>query len=126
MLGGKAYLGIEVEEKSSALVVKTVVRDSPAWRSGFEVGDRLMEVSAHVTTQATIHDFKLIITQLLREPPHNGRIPFVVQRAGLLKRLDPRPEPYSKAQIDKIVMQHLLEAHPAQAQQQAGAAKPQQ
>lgn len=125
MLGGKLYLGIEVEEKNFALMVKTVAPDSPAWRSGLEVGDRLMEVSGHVTTQATIREFKVIINQLLHEPPHNGRISITVQRRGILKRLDARPEPYSKVQIDKIVMQHLLEAHATQAQQASGTPKPQ-
>ena len=40
MLSGKRYLGIEVEEKNFGLMVKTVAPESPAWRSGLEVGDR--------------------------------------------------------------------------------------
>jgi hypothetical protein len=106
-------------------MVKTVAPESPAWRSGLEVGDRLMEVSGHVTSQATIREFKVIINQLLHDPPRSGRISLTVQRRGILKRLDPRPEPYSKVQIDKIVLQHLLEAHTAQAQA-PGTPKPQQ
>jgi predicted metalloprotease with PDZ domain len=117
MLAGKLYLGVEVEERNMALIVKTVAPESPAWRADIEVGDRLVEVHGHVTRQATIKEFKAIINQLLKEPPRSGRIPITVQRNGILKRLDPIPEPYSKAQIDKIVAQHLLEAHPETAQQ---------
>ena len=39
------------------------------------------------------------------------RASFVVERGGTLKRIDVRLEPYSKAQIDKVVAQHLAEAH---------------
>jgi len=34
-----------------------------------------------------------------------------VQRRGILKHIDVRMEPYTKAQIDKIVAQHLAEFH---------------
>jgi predicted metalloprotease with PDZ domain len=117
MLAGKLYLGVEVEERNMALIVKTVAPESPAWRADLEVGDRLIAVGGHVTQQATIKEFKAIINQLLKEPPRSGRIAITVQRNGILKRLDPRPEPYSRVQIDKIVAQHLLEAHPETAQQ---------
>lgn len=116
MLTGRLYLGIEVEEKAFGLTVKTVVPESPAWRGGFEVGDRLMSINGSVTSQASIKEFKQVITQLL-EKPKVGRLSFIVQRQGILKKLDARPEPYSRVQIDKIVAQHLLEAHTVTAQQ---------
>jgi hypothetical protein len=34
-----------------------------------------------------------------------------VQRQGVLKKLDVRLAPYTKAQIDKMVAQHLAQAH---------------
>lgn len=117
MLSGKLYLGIEVEEKNSGLIVKTVVPESPAWRGGLEQGDRLMAINGHATAQATIKEFKQIINQILQDPPHGGRVSITVQRRGILKRLDARPAPYSKVQIDEIVARHLLEAHTATAQQ---------
>jgi predicted metalloprotease with PDZ domain len=116
MLTGRLYLGIEVEEKTFGLTVKTVVPESPAWRADFETGDRLMSVNGSVTSQASIKEFKQIITQLL-DKPNVGRLSFIVQRQGILKKLDAHPEPYSRAQIDKIVAQHLLEAHTVTAQQ---------
>ena len=116
MLTGRLYLGIEVEQKASGLIVKTVVPESPASRAYFEVGDRLMSVNGSVTSQASIKEFKQIVNHLL-DTPHAGRIYIIVQRGGILKKLDAHPEPYSKAQIDKIVAQHLLEAHPVTAQQ---------
>jgi predicted metalloprotease with PDZ domain len=116
MLTGRLYLGIEVEEKAFGLTVKTVVPESPAWRADFEAGDRLMSVNGSVTSQASIKEFKQIITQLL-ENPKAGRLSFIVQRQGILKKLDAHPEPYSRGQIDKIVAQHLLEAHTVTAQQ---------
>jgi predicted metalloprotease with PDZ domain len=116
MLTGRLYLGIEVEEKSAGLIVKTVVPESPAWRAGFDVGDRLMSVNGSVTSQASIKQFKQIVNQIL-EKPQAGRIYIIVQREGILKKLDAHPAPYSRAQIDKIVAQHLLEAHTVTAQQ---------
>ncbi len=116
MLAGKKYLGVEVEEKNMALMVKNVAPESPAWRADVEVGDRIMAINGHATAQATIKEFKGIINQLLHDPPRNGRIWITVQRNGILKMLDARPEPYSRAQIDKIVAQHLLEAHTETAQ----------
>ena len=118
MLSGKMYLGVEVEEKNFGLIVKNVAPESPAWRADIEVGDRLMAINGHVTSQATIKEFKVIINQLLQEPLRTGRIWITVYRRGILKRLDPRPEPYSKVQIDKIVAQHLLEAHTVPVAQQ--------
>jgi predicted metalloprotease with PDZ domain len=116
MLAGRLYLGIEVEEKNGGLVIKTVVPESPAWRAGFEPGDRLMQLNAHPTSEASIKDFKQILNQIFQDPHRVTRFYIIVNRHGLLKKIDARPEPYSKTQIDKIILQHLVEAHTATAQ----------
>jgi predicted metalloprotease with PDZ domain len=116
MLSGRLYLGIEIEEKNSGLVIKTVVPDSPAWRAGFEQGDRIMSINAHPTASATIKDFKQVLNQIFQDPRRVTRFYIMVIRRGMLTKVDARPEPYSKAQIDKIIAQHLLEAHQATAQ----------
>src|SRR5258708_32523413 len=54
MLTGRLYLGIEVAQKTSGLIVKTVVPESPASRAYFEVGDRLRSVNGSVTPEAYI------------------------------------------------------------------------
>jgi hypothetical protein len=66
-----------------------------------------MSVNGRSTLQATIRDFK----EILGDAKETGRLNVIVQRRGLLKRIDVRLEPYSKAQIDKIVAQHLAESH---------------
>jgi len=117
MLTGRLYLGIEVEERYPGLIVKTVVPDSPAWRADIEQGDRLLAINGHATSEATIKDFKQVLNQIFQDPHRASRIWIIVQRRGILKKVDVRPEPYSKVQIDKIIAQHLLEAHPASVQQ---------
>ena len=77
---------------------------------------RSATVNGSVTSQASIKQFKQIVNQIL-EKPQAGRIYIIVQREGILKKLDAHPAPYSRAQIDKIVAQHLLEAHTVTAQQ---------
>jgi predicted metalloprotease with PDZ domain len=111
MLTGKRYLGVQVEEMNPGLLVKSIVPDSPADRAGLDKGDRLMAVNGHSTVKATIADFKKILGDI----GANGRLWIIVQRHGVLKTFDARLEPYSKAQIDKIVAQHLQEEHPAEA-----------
>jgi predicted metalloprotease with PDZ domain len=117
MLAGRLYLGIEVEEMSPGLVIKSIAPDSPASRAEMKTGDRLMAVNGRTTEEASIKDFKQIIKNILDTNRGNGRLFIIVLRHGQLRKLDARLEPYSKAQIDKIVAQHLLEAHPATAQQ---------
>ncbi|PYQ61488.1 MAG: hypothetical protein DMF58_04795 [Acidobacteria bacterium] len=66
-----------------------------------------MAVNGKSTKDSTIGDFK----QILSEASKTGRLFIIVQRHGILKAIDARMEPYTKAQIDKIVAQHLAEAH---------------
>ena len=107
MLSGRRYLGVQLVELNPGLAIKTVVPDGPADRADLKPGDRLMAVNGRSTLQATIRDFK----EILGDAKETGRLNVIVQRHGLLKRIDVRLEPYSKAQIDKIVAQHLAESH---------------
>jgi len=107
MLSGRRYLGVQLVELNPGLAIKTVVPEAPAERSDLRPGDRLMAVNGRSTLQATIRDFK----EILGDAKETGRLNVIVQRRGLLKRIDVRLEPYSKAQIDKIVAQHLAESH---------------
>jgi predicted metalloprotease with PDZ domain len=107
MLSGRRYLGVQLVELNPGLSIKTVVPEGPAERADLRPGDRLMAVNGRSTLQATIRDFK----EILGDAKETGRLNVIVQRRGLLKRIDVRLEPYSKAQIDKIVAQHLAESH---------------
>jgi predicted metalloprotease with PDZ domain len=107
MLSGRRYLGVQLVELNPGLEIKTVVPDGPAERADFRPGDRLMAVNGHSTLQATIRDFK----EILGDAKATGRLHVIVQRRGILKPIDVRLEPYTKAQIDKIVAQHLAESH---------------
>ncbi|HEY8131058.1 MAG TPA: PDZ domain-containing protein [Thermoanaerobaculia bacterium] len=107
MLSGRRYLGVQLMELNPGLSIKAVVEDGPAERADLHPGDRLMAVNGKSTRDATINDFK----QILGEAKETGRLWIIVQRHGILRKIDVRMEPYSKAQIDKIVAQHLAEAH---------------
>jgi len=107
MLSGRRYLGVQLVELNPGLAIKSIVEDGPADRADLRAGDRLMAVNGKSTRDATINDFK----QILAEASKTGRLWIIVQRHGILKPVDARMEPYTKAQIDKIVAQHLAEAH---------------
>ena len=66
-----------------------------------------MAVNGKETREATIQDFK----RILADAKDTGRLWIIVQREGILKKIELRMEPYTKTQIDKIVAQHLAEAH---------------
>lgn len=107
MLSGRRYLGAQLEETNPGLVVKAVMPDGPADHADLKVGDRLMAVNGHPAAKATISDFK----KILNDAKGTGRLMVIVQRHGMVKRIDIWLEPFSKAQIDKIVAQHLAQAH---------------
>ena len=107
MLSGRRYLGAQLEETNPGLTVKSVVTDGPAEHADLRTGDRLMAVNGRSTMQATIRDFK----QILSDAKQTGRLTIIVQRSGILRRIDVHLEPYTKAQIDKIVAQHLAQFH---------------
>ena len=108
MLAGRLYLGVQLEEAAPGLVVKTIVVDSPAEHADLRPGDRLVAVNNHRTSEATIKDFKQILDEVGKTHRH---LWMIVQRRGALKRIDVMMEPYSKAQIERIVAQHLSEFH---------------
>jgi predicted metalloprotease with PDZ domain len=104
---GRRYLGAEVKELEPGIIIKTVIDDGPAARADLRAGDRLMSVNGHPTVEADIKDFK----QILYSAKATGVLWVIVLRQGMLKKVDVRLEPYSKAQIDKMVAQHLAQAH---------------
>ena len=108
MLAGRLYLGVELAELAPGIIVKTVVPDSPAEHGDMKPGDKLVAVNGHRTTEASIKDFKQILDEVGRTHRH---LWMLVQRRGAFKKIDVMMEPYSKVQIERIVTQHLSEAH---------------
>jgi predicted metalloprotease with PDZ domain len=104
---GRRYLGAEIKELEPGIIIKTVIEDGPAARADLRPGDRLMSVNGHSTREANIKDFK----QILYSAKATGVLWVIVLRQGALKKIDVRLEPYTKAQIDKMVAQHLWLAH---------------
>ena len=107
MLSARIYLGVQLEELNGGLRIKSIVPESPAQRGGLGEGDRLMVVNGQSLLKADIRFFKHIIS----DTKESGRLSLIIERGGILKKIDVRLEPYPKAQIDKIVAQHLAEAH---------------
>jgi len=109
MASGRRYLGALVEEMNPAgLRVASIIPDSPAQRGGLGEGDRLMRINGHSLVRSDIKDFK----RILSEAKETGRLSILVARSGILKNVDIWLAPYTKAQIDKIVAQHMAESHP--------------
>jgi len=111
MAAGRRYLGVMVEELNPGLRITSIVPESPAQRGGLGEGDRLVIVNGHSMVKGDVKEFK----RILSEAKETGWIAFLVQRNGILKRVELRLEPYTKAQIDKMVAQHMAEAHPQSA-----------
>ena len=105
--GGRRYLGAKIKELEPGIVIETVIEDGPAARADLRAGDRLMSVNGHPTIEANIKEFK----QILYSAKATGVLWVIVLRQGILKKVDVRLEPYTKAQIDKMVAQHLTQAH---------------
>jgi S1-C subfamily serine protease len=112
---GRRYLGAEIVNLSPGIGIKAILDNGPAARSDLRVGDQIMAVNGRSTVEADIKDFK----EILYSAKETGVLWIIVKRAGVLRKVDARLEPYSKAQIDKMVAQHLAQAH-------AMAAAPQQ
>ncbi len=112
MTSGRRYLGALVSEiEPNGLRIVSIAPDSPAQRGGLGDGDRLMSMNGKSLQHGDVKDFK----RILSEARETGWLSFIVQRGGILKRVEVRLEPYSKNQIDKIVAQHMSEAHPQSA-----------
>lgn len=116
MLTGRRYLGLQLVNLKPGIVIKTVVPDSPAERSNFKAGDRIFAVNGHPMTQSTVEDFKRVLAGV-RDV---GTLWVIVQRRGALQRIEVRLEPYTKAQIDKIIAAHLAQSHTATASAGSG------
>lgn len=111
MAAGRRYLGVMVEELNPGLRITSIAPESPAQRGGLGEGDRLVIVNGHSMSKGDVKEFK----RILSEAKETGWVSFLVQRNGILKRVELRLEPYTKAQIDKMVAQHMAEAHPQSA-----------
>jgi len=108
MLTGRLYLGVLLEQAVPGLIVKSIVPESPADHADMRTGDRVIAVNGHRTTEATIKDFKQILDEVGKTHRH---LWMLVQRRGAFRKIDVMMEPYSRAQIERIVAQHLAEAH---------------
>jgi predicted metalloprotease with PDZ domain len=104
---GRRYLGAEITELNPGIFIKTVIDDGPAARADLRPGDRLISVNGRNMAEAGIKDFK----QILYSAKATGVLWIIVQRQGVLKKVDVRLAPYTNAQIDKMVAQHLAQAH---------------
>jgi predicted metalloprotease with PDZ domain len=104
---GRRYLGAKIKELEPGIIIETVLDDGPAARADLRAGDRLMSINGHPTVEANIKDFK----QILYSAKTTGVLWVIVLRQGILKKVDVRLEPYTKVQIDKMVAQHLAQAH---------------
>jgi len=112
MASGRRFLGALIGEiEPDGLRIVSIVPDSPAQRGGLGEGDRLMTMNGKALVHGDVKDFK----RILSEARETGWLSFIVQRGGILKRVEVRLEPYSKSQIDKIVAQHMADAHPQSA-----------
>ncbi|MBV8517601.1 MAG: PDZ domain-containing protein [Acidobacteria bacterium] len=107
MLSGRRYLGATIAETNPGLLIKALVPDGPAARSGLRTGDRLIAVNGKSLTQASASEFK----QILADAGQTGRLWIIVWRRGAYIKVDARLEPYTKEQIDKIVAAHIAQSH---------------
>jgi predicted metalloprotease with PDZ domain len=107
MASGRRYLGALVQETNVGLRIESIITDSPAQRGGLGEGDRLMQINGRSLLRADIKQFK----RILSEAKETGRLSITVARGGILKKVDIWLEPYTKAQIEKIVAQHMAEQH---------------
>ena len=112
LASGRRYLGALVEPLPNGGVrVKEIVPDSPAQRGGLGEGDRFMQANGKSLVHGDTKEFKSILS----DAKDTGWVAFLVMRSGILKRVDVRLEPFTKAQIDKMVAQHMADFHPQSA-----------
>lgn len=111
MLSGRRYLGAQILDQRPGLIIKAINPDGPAVRVDLRPGDRIMAVNGKPMTTAGIREFK----QVLADVKETGTIFMIIQRRGILKKVELRLEPYPEAQIDKIIAAHLAQSHPGSA-----------
>lgn len=107
MLSGRRFLGVTIEERPAGLVITSITPRSPAERIGLAAGDRLIALNQKPLTSASAKEFK----QLVAGARETGRLRIIIWRRGAYKVFEPRLEPYTKEQIDKIVAAHLAQSH---------------
>ena len=108
MLSGRRYFGLTVYPlQHGGIVVKDVIKESPADRAELKPRDRLIAINGRDMTLATARDFK----QALADAKETGILFIIIQRRGAYKKIDARLEFFPKAYIDKVVAQHLLQSH---------------
>src|SRR5262245_51666492 len=90
MAAGRRYLGAVVEELNPGVRITAIASESPAQRGGLGEGDRIMIMNGHELTRSNIREFKRIVS----EARENGWLSILVQRGGILKRVEVRLEPY--------------------------------
>lgn len=112
LLAGKPYFGAKFSESRWGIVVRSVVRDSPAGRAGFVSGDRIFAVNGQDATKADIAEFKRMLTTA-----RSNKVTLAIVRSNRVARITVRLEQMTKEQVDKVVENHLRAAHnPAQQQ----------
>jgi S1-C subfamily serine protease len=111
MLSGRRYLGINVVGLKPGLVIKSVIPLSPAARADLKTGDRLMAVNGKTLAEASVSEFKEILSQA----NNTGKVWLIVMRRGAYRKVEARLEPYPKEYIDKVIAGHLSQAHTATA-----------
>lgn len=107
MLSGRRYHGATVEEAKPGLVVKSVAPQSPAYKAGLRVGDRLIAINGKSLTHASAREFK----QIVAEARETGKLGVIIWRSGAYSKVEIRLEPYTKEQMDKIIAGHIATSH---------------
>ena len=102
---GRRYLGANVVELKPALVIKSVIPNSPAARADLRPGDRLMAVNGRNLKK--VSDLKEILAQASK----TGRVWLIILRRGAHKSVEARLEPYPKEYIEKVIAGHLAQSH---------------
>jgi C-terminal processing protease CtpA/Prc len=118
MLSGRRYLGINVVEITppSGVFIRAVLQDGPASHADLRANDRIMSVNGRPLGDGGIKEFK----RLLADAKETGTLFMIIERRGNYRKVEVRLEPYTKAQVDKIVAAHLAQSHAIPSGPQAG------
>ncbi|HEX9981771.1 MAG TPA: PDZ domain-containing protein [Thermoanaerobaculia bacterium] len=109
-LAGRRYSGMQVGDLKPGLVIEALVEGGPAFRAGLRKGDRIAGINGKSFADATPPQFKEALSKM-----PSGRLFMIIIRGGAYKKIEMRLEPYPKTQIDRIIAQHLAQAHTARA-----------